>query len=361
MSHSTSFTYRPIFRDPFSGVLTELPSNVILDIAGVENNTFTVAGKAVMLADGTTSNGDPSTWLNLQAAYNNTDNGDGKALIQLESGRDFILQGTQTNQFVHFESDTGNLIVSGNLVVSGESTIVDSVVTDYDHILLSPDDPTTSALRISYDAGVTPSVPYMEILDSEYEVSIFSVDSGGATNVQTLRVSEDIHIEPGGLIDGVSLSELYTNFSEHLTGSGPKHGTTEINLDSPLTFAPPEKDNVQLILEFFDSSINTTNEDVNQLKTQVVDLEQAIDDIEFDQALEPKGYTHIQDVADVEWTINHNRNTTNFTFVVLDEAGNLFHPDSVSITDMNTFKVRLNAPERGQVNMIFYVVQNTPS
>lgn len=360
MSNNPAFTYRPIYRDPFSGISTELPDGAIINIGGVSNANFTVDGKAIMLADGSTSNGDPSAWLNLQNAYENTTDADGHASIDLVSGKDFVLRGVDPSHFIQYHADTGDFTVSGNLIVSGDSTVVNSTVTDYDHIQLTPSDPTVTALRIEYDENINTAVPYIDVYDALNERSVFTVDSYGSTNVYTLRVYDDIQLSPDSLIDGIHLASLYTEYHDHASGMGPRHNASQIILDSPLTFSDGG-DNVQLILEFFDSSINTSKENIVDIQNQLIQLEEAVDNIEFDQALEPIGYTYIQEVADVVWAITHNKNTKNFTYALFDSSGRQFIPNEVVMVDSNNLEVRLNAPVSGQVNIVFYVDKLTPS
>lgn len=354
---SGQLNFRPLYRDPYDGIQTEVPDGGIVNIGGTSNATFTVAGKGVMLADGSTSNGDPSALFNLQVAYRNSNGPNGDAAINMLAGKDFVIRSTQPGKFFKIDAETGDVVITGNLYVSGDTTVVETVVTDYDHILITPRAPDSVGFRLKYDGSTIPNASYMEVFDNRLGINVFSIDRFGSTDVLALRVQTDIQMVDGGLVDGVDVSELASLFTLHTTHSqDEKHWTDEIRLSAQMASAP-EAANLQNLLEFFDSSINISNQLVSQIQTRVDELRHDVDSIEFEQALEPRGYVHVQEVTDVEWVVNHNKGTTNFTYVLFDASGRQFIPNEVIVDSPDSFRVRMNMPTSGRVNIIFFVPQ----
>ena len=60
-------------------------------------------------------------------------------------------------------------------------------------------------------------------------------------------------------------------------------------------------------------------------------------------------YTHVQDVADVEWTVTHNLNTGSVNFQVFDGSNKVLIPNSIEVTSPNTATVLMNTAMAGRV------------
>lgn len=113
---------QPVFNHPELGELVVAPIGSILNIGGVTGPFFTVGGKALIFADGTTSNGsiaDISTNINinlsLQQAYESSQ---GTGLIILKSGKDIVFEALNEKLFT-FNAETGQVTISGDLLVLG--------------------------------------------------------------------------------------------------------------------------------------------------------------------------------------------------------------------------------------------------
>jgi hypothetical protein len=59
-------------------------------------------------------------------------------------------------------------------------------------------------------------------------------------------------------------------------------------------------------------------------------------------------------VPSAEWVVQHNKNSRNFIFMLFDEAGFMFQPDSAQLVDENQVVIHFGSPQTGRVNMIFY-------
>jgi hypothetical protein len=348
-------TFRPIYRDPYDGILTEVPEGGLLNIGGTTNPNFTVGGKAIMLADGSTSNGSPSLVVNLQTAYRNTADETGAAVISLLAGKDFVIKSMVGDRFFRVDAETGDVTIAGNLTVAGETTVVNTVVTDYDHITLTPSRSDVTAFQIRYDNGIVPSGPYIQVYDNRLGREVFGVDRYGTTDIYALRVLTDIILSEGSLVDGVDISALADTLSRHIqhTPGLLKHAADEIGIGDALPYSGVTG-NVRNALEFFDLSINNSNQLVSQIQVRVDELRSDVDSLEAGESVEARGYVHVQDEPSTEWVISHGRGTTNLTYVVFDSTGKQFYPNEVVVVDENTIKVGMTAASAGRVNIIFF-------
>jgi len=104
---------KPIYLVPELGEYAVIPDGSIINIGGVRGPTFTVGGKPLMFADGTSTGGEAGGET-LQNVYDNTI---GLAEVDFTSGKHFILKATNSKQF-KFDADTGDVSIGGNLSVT---------------------------------------------------------------------------------------------------------------------------------------------------------------------------------------------------------------------------------------------------
>jgi hypothetical protein len=78
---------------------------------------------------------------------------------------------------------SGDMVISGKLTVSGTSTIINSEITDSDHMLLSPATGSTTAFTIKPDAGVTLTNPIVDLYTTNAGLSVFNINSAGNTTI----------------------------------------------------------------------------------------------------------------------------------------------------------------------------------
>lgn len=112
---------KPVYHVEALGEQAVVPDGAILNIGGVAGPTFTVGGKALLFADGTSTSTDVVTRADdFQSVYERSV---GEAFIDLSSGKDLVLEAVNGKQ-LRFDADTGTLTLTGQLVVLGSSQTV---------------------------------------------------------------------------------------------------------------------------------------------------------------------------------------------------------------------------------------------
>ena len=100
---------------------------------------------------------DEISQIDLQWVYDNTaPDAEGAAAIKLATGKDFrIYDDDQSTIYFQVDSETGKVTITGDLEVLGNTSVVESQITDADHWLISPASGTTVGLEINPDEGVS--------------------------------------------------------------------------------------------------------------------------------------------------------------------------------------------------------------
>lgn len=309
---------RPVILE-LDGVLAQSLPNSIHAIGGVVGPNFTVGGLSVILENGQPANGGPSP-ITLQNAYNNSPAVAGKAVIQLVDGKDLKIQNSTGANFLEIDSETGTVTVNGDFVVTGSSTIVETVINDSDHWLISPKAGTTTALSIRPDPGVTPVVDLVTIRRTFSTPPVFRIDSAG-----NLIATENLTV--GGLINGVDLISLNSTVQTHIDGTDNRHTADQIDI-APITNIPGAT-NVQQALE-------------------------ALSYVHNPNAGNCFGYQHIQDMPAQTWIIVHGRGTLRASLTVYDSSYQQIIPEEVHIIDANTVRVSFAAPMAGSALVLMF-------
>lgn len=86
-----------------------LPRGAIVDIGGVSGTNFTIGGKGVVLADGSTTGPNGTSTQSLQTVYDNSEYG----TINLTYGKDFKLVASN-NRGISIDALSGNVAIDGN-------------------------------------------------------------------------------------------------------------------------------------------------------------------------------------------------------------------------------------------------------
>jgi len=358
--------YRPLFLDTQSGFPSGLPDGAIVNIGGVAGPGFTVDGKDLVFADGTTTGGGTLKLISLQKSYDNSSNANEPAIINLVPGRDFIIDAPNAPG-ISFKIDatTGAVTIGGDLIIGGTHTIVNSITTKSESLHLTAQAVDRPALWIGPDTNQrapTTDLLVISLVPGDPTAAVLKVDAAGTTTASTLNVIGDLTV--GGKINGVDLAALAATVRNHIFVSDSyKHLAREINIDpgSFMNLPVDKARNVQTVLEFLGNSINNINAQVQGLHQDVDDLQSQIDDISVggtpgSGVSTPTGYTFIATEPMREWVIEHNKNSKNLMFHVFDENGFMFHPDSAQLVDDNTVTLKFGSPQSGRVNMMFYKI-----
>lgn len=295
---------KPIFIDS-TGVFAQIPDGTIINVGGTDWTSFTVAGRGLMFDDGTSTSPGGST-IDLQTVYNNSTAISGQAAIKLSNGKDLAITNiTATSTYFKVDSETGKVTISGDLEVLGNTTTIETTVTDADHWLISPHQGTTTALKIEPDVGVTPSVDIVSVRRLNAQTPVFRIDKDGniiATQNMTIT----------GTINGVDIAQLKSDFDAHVDGTGTRHIAEDIDIVPILTL--PGAANVQQALEQIDAKVESYGAQV-------------------------RGFEFIKTTASITWTITHNLASTRAMCTIYNTAGDQIIPDRSKIVDANTMEI----------------------
>lgn len=312
-----------------------------LQLYDIKTDGLTVLDKSVILADGTLSNtGLIASILNFQTMYNNTDVS-GHCEINLTSAKNIQFVNLIDNTFLIFNSDTGNLQISGDLVVGGTTTVVDSVITSYGELLISPTSNTLQGLVIEPADGVTPILPLMRVKKIFGGSDVFTIGSNGTTTLQSLVVNDDLTVS-GVIING-DYSIVKNSLFGHIgTNSIIKHNAVEIGVDE---YSNPSAVNIQTVVEDIDSRISTATSQINAMSTRV----SAIEDVGATLI----GYIHVQATPSQSWTIGHNKGNRNVVVAVYNADNMLIIPQSIDTTSTNSILITFDAAHSGRAVLTF--------
>ena len=302
------------------GILATLADGEIINAGGTSSSTWTVNGKGLLFDDGSSTSGALSI-ITLQSVYNNSPTTG--PLIKLSSGKDFIIA-DDTNDDIYFsiDSETGKVTVTGDLEVIGNSTIINTVVQDSDHWLISPKNGSTTALRIEPDLGVTPFVDLLSVRRTFGSAPVFRIASSG-----DLISTQNIYLD--GLLNGVDIVQLHSNFENHLNGSQSRHDAKDIDVSEISTL--PNITNVQVALERLNEKVDGKAD-----------------------ATTIAGYEHIQNDQALVWVISHNRQTIRSQTAVYDENMEQIIPDQIRIMDANNIRISFSTPVAGKAFVLLF-------
>lgn len=109
--------FSPVYIVDHLGELAKLPDGSIINIGGVAGPNFTVGGRPLIFADGSSTDG--SDGLNLNISLQNAYDKSVEALIELSNSKDLAFKAENGNQLI-IDSATGTVTITGDLVVQGE-------------------------------------------------------------------------------------------------------------------------------------------------------------------------------------------------------------------------------------------------
>jgi len=144
--------------------------------------------------------------IDLQWVYDNTaPDAEGAAAIKLATGKDFrIYDDDQSTIYFQVDSETGKVTITGDLEVLGNTSVVESQITDADHWLISPASGTTIGLEINPDEGVTFTTDIVRVRPSHDGPICFRIGPDGMVYVCKGTVT-DYLVFPDQTVTGQSL------------------------------------------------------------------------------------------------------------------------------------------------------------
>jgi hypothetical protein len=305
------------------GIFGHMLDGSIINAGGTSHDTWTVNGRGLLFDDGASTAPSGSSRLSLQRIYDLTNAVNGEAVIKLTLGKDFVLKDdTDDNLFFKVDAETGKVTITGDLEVLGSSTIIESVVQDSDHWVISPKNGAQTALKIEPDLGVTPIVDLITVRRTFGTTPVFRVDKNG-----NLIATQNFTL--GGLLNGVDVAALKNDFDAHIAGSAPlRHKAADIDI-LPITSLPGAS-NVQEALEALNTKVDAESSGL------------------------AKGYEHVQLTPQMSWMINHPLSSTRAQVTVYDASWEQIIPESVKIIDSSTILITFVAATVGRAMILAF-------
>jgi hypothetical protein len=308
-------SYKVLYYNTQTGEWGRLPDNSLINAGGVEGPYFTVGGRALMFADGT-STSPTGGGVTLQSVYENSPSGN----LDLVTGKHLSFT-AGNNSYFAVNADTGKVTISGDLEVLGSSTVIEGVIANTDQVFIRPPSGAASALIIEPMTAVAMAAPLISIRHSNGGPIDLQLDPNGNTYIRNLSVGSNMTVV--GTINGVDLVTLFNSFTNHTDGSAStKHRADQVSVDE-------------------------TNLDVLEGN----DVQEIIEDL--DQKL-VRTFRHNQLTAGSVWTVTHNRASNSPTVTVYDSTGEQVWPDRIQIVSPNQVQIHFNTPIAGSAVMLFF-------
>lgn len=293
---------KPTYVISHLGEFGQMPDGSVINIGGTINPTFTVGGKPLLFADGTSTapNGPPGGAFTLQKAYDNSQTG----LISLTTAKPFGINSLNGNQLI-VDAATGNVNLTAELAGVAKFSI-------------APKLPTVVPISIVPTTGITLSSDLIQLWNSATsQAPAFSVSAAGDVSAR--------------LFNGVNLVSFYAQFSDHIssTQGGNKHPASQIAVNQT-NLINVVGSNVQQVIESIDSKLSSS-------------IVNGVQGIEYQQ-ITPSQI----------WNISHNKNSKRIQITIWDTDDQTIFADTVTIVDENSVRVVFNSPMVGRaVLMVF--------
>jgi len=301
-----------------TGEFARLPDGGIINAGGVAGNSFTVGGRPLLFADGSSTDGSSNVNFTLQAAYNG-----GSGTIDLSAGKNFIISALNQKIF-QVDASTGRVTITGDLTVLGSSTVIDGTLANVDQVSINPPVGTDPGLLIEPMAGVAMSTDLIRVRAVNAGPAVFTIDASGNTTLKQLTV--------GGTINGINLTQFYAAFQAHVSSIGAVHAANQIVVDET-NFQHVSGNDVQEVLESIDD---------------------AIDQIQANAGSVIQAYEYLQATPSTTWMIFHAKNSSRPNINIYDEVNEQVLPNDVTVLDNNTIRVTFNTPQAGRAIILLF-------
>ena len=379
--------YVPLYVDT-TGQYGRIPSSALLDIAGIYSPNFTVGGKPIMFADGTSSDG--SSQLDFQAVYFHTRAVNGAARISLQAGKDFAICDAEGNSYIEVDAETGKITIHGEMAVVSAIAKFEGAYQEFNHLNVLSTDGSRTALLIEPKPGVQFLTNPVQIKSSSEGPIDFSINPQGQTYIRDLIVDSI----DANLIDGVDFGAI----SSHLSPDAfPfKHFGSEIKFEPNFTNkhyveynnedSPSINDAINSIVDSVSAKLDSLSAAIDLILqdessetsffNRIIDLEDSVSQLNTDlygeagvigrlgvaeseiQYLTSQisqihtaniaGINYEQYVGSTVWTIHHNTGSKFIQFTVYDFDNKLVWPDDAFALDDNTFIIIFSSEQNGR-------------
>ena len=373
--------FYPLYVDA-TGQYRRIPAGSILDIAGIYSSNFTVGGKAIMFADGTSSSGQPA--INLQLVYDYTSAENGAAKIKLTAGKDFAICNAAGDPFIEVDAETGKVTINGEMSVISSIVKFLGAYQEFDHINVLSNTGAKTALLIEPKSGVTFTTDPVRIRSSAVGPVDFSINTQGQTYIRDLIV-DNIDVN---LIDGIDFEGIKSHLSN--VELPFKHFASEVQYIPTVSTQLIPADGITNVAEALDTLINVTSINIDSITARLSDLTAVVNALVQGEAGEADFFQRIvqlestvsiigdrvtnaedsiqrleslvsnihtasvvgidfrQLVEQTVWTIQHNANSSLVQFTVYDQSDRLMWPDDAFALNANTFVIIFGSPQSGR-------------
>lgn len=312
---------KPVYLVDALGEYANVPDGSIVNIGGTAGPNFTVAGKPLLFADGTATDGSPAgnVTVDLQAVYTNSV---GEAFVDFTSGKDLVFQAENGRQF-RFDADTGLVTITGDLIVQGTTTAVINTSVNSDRVWIRPIAGNYVPFFIEPLVGVTFASNLVEIRTTNGSGPVFTISPAGITSIANLLVP--------GTINGIDIGVLQQQLLDHvnLGTTSTRHTAQQISVDTT-DLDPIVGTNVQEALESIAAALSSVS------------------------TVNVRAYEHVQFFPTATWTISHNQNTRRIQITIWDNTNELIHADTVTISDTNTVIIKYSTPITGRAILMLF-------
>lgn len=308
-------SFNPIFVDQ-KGSYRRCPDGSILNIGGIQTSTgFTINGQAIMLADGSTTDG--GSGISLQDVYNNTVPETGAARIKLVPGKSFAISDNAGETDYLVVDPNGKITILGELRVDSSIIFLAGAHQEADHWSILANDGSKVSLLIEPKQNVVFQDHVVRIRSSFDGPIDFSINQFGETFIRSLTIDT---------LNGQPVGSLFSQLS-----------SIQAALDAFMN-----SENSQ-ILDLADRFQNIDNQ-FGSLNTRVTAIENQISSLSVTNVL---GFEFTQLVEAETWTILHFAGSKRVQFTVYDEINRFIVPDDAIILDENTLIIHFASPQAG--------------
>jgi hypothetical protein len=317
-------TLNPIYIDA-TGNYHRASDGAILNIGGVVATNFTVNGKGILFADGSSSEGPGSSLLDLQNTYNLSENVNGFAQIKLAPQKGFALVSSDSVPVKFFTvSADGEIRLKNNTVIEGLTTKFVSQYLEADHWNIKSSNGSKTSLFIEPAPDVTFTTDVVRIKSRASGPTDLSINHEGDTYIRSLTFET---------IEGPAISSIYMQLTD-----------IRNTLDTLEIPSSEEIEQLQNNLDLLGAQIVEINNTAAELNEVIDEIESAISEL---NATGIKGFKYSQNVPSMNWVIQHNGDANAVQYSVFDENGVSILCDEAKRIDNNTFSISFTAPQRG--------------
>ncbi len=305
----------PVFIDQ-KGSYRRAPEGSILNIAGISSTQgFTINGQAVMLADGSSTDGAFS--FSLQTIYNNTVPESGAARIKLVPGKSFALSDSSGETDYLVVDPTGKITILGELRVDSSIIFLAGAHQEADHWQILANDGSKVSLLIEPKQNVVYSGHVVRIRSAFDGPIDFSIDQFGSTYIRSLTIDT---------LNGQPIGDLFSQITA---------------LQDAINVLLSSENSQVLDLA---GKFQTIDTQLGSLDTRVTDIENQLNSLSVTNVL---GFEYKQLSPASTWTIVHNAGSNRVQFTVYDELMRFIVPDDVIPLDMNTLVIHFATEQIG--------------